>query len=143
MRDEGLARRLVVRRGIDGRCTYDEGAKQELVEKCLTEGHSLAKMARAYEVNANQLHNWIALYRQEHGDKVPTTRLAKSASEPMAFIPIVATAATEVAPVAREIRLDIRLDNGTQADLRGLSRDDVLALLPVLAGLPCSVSTRR
>ena len=25
----------------------------------------------------------------------------------------------------------------------GLSRDDVLALLPVLAGLPCSVSTQR
>jgi hypothetical protein len=47
------------------------------------------------------------------------------------------------APARRELRLDITLDNGIQADLRGLNRDDVLALLPVLAGLPCSVSTRR
>jgi diguanylate cyclase (GGDEF)-like protein len=30
-----------------------------------------------------------------------------------------------------------------QADLGGLSRDDVLILLPMLASLPCSASTRR
>jgi hypothetical protein len=41
------------------------------------------------------------------------------------------------------LRLDITLDKGIQVDLRGLSRDDVLARLPVLTGLPCSILTER
>lgn len=62
MRDEDLARRLVVRRGVGGNCTYDESAQRELIEACLHGGHSVAKVARAYDLNANQLHNRIALY---------------------------------------------------------------------------------
>jgi hypothetical protein len=58
------------------------------------------------------------------------------------FIPVVTAPIQQVAE-PRELRLDITLDNGIQADLRGLSCDDVLTLLPVLAGLPCSASTRR
>lgn len=142
VRDEKLARRLVVRRGTSGNCTYDEGAKRELIELCQSGRVSVAKVALTYGINPNLLHNWIALYRKEGEGNLPAPLRETSARTPTSFIPVVTT---PIPPAAgpRELRLDITLDNGIQADLRGLSRDDVLALLPVLAGLPCSVSTRR
>ena len=143
VRDEKLARRLVVRRGAGGNCTYDEGAKRELVELCQRGTVSVAKVALTYSINPNLLHNWIGLYRKEGVGKLPAPSREASACAPTSFIPVVTAPTQQPAPAPRELRLDITLDNGIQADLRGLSRDDVLALLPVLAGLPCSVSTRR
>ena len=143
VRDEDLARRLVVRRGANGNCTYDEGAKRELIGLCQSGAASVAKVALTYGVNPNQLHNWIALYRKEGMGNLPAPLRETSASAPTSFIPVVTTPIQQAATGPRELRLDITLDNGIQADLRGLSCDDVLALLPVLAGLPCSVSTRR
>jgi transposase len=142
VRDEKLAKRLVVRRGTSGNCTYDEGAKRELIELCESGTVSVAKVALTYDINPNLLHNWITRYRKEGMGHLPAPLREKSASAPTSFIPVVTTPIQQAAE-PRELRLDITLDNGIQADLRGLSRDDVLALLPVLAGLPCSVSTRR
>jgi len=142
VRDEELARRLVVRRGARGNCTYDEGAKRELIELCQSGTVSVAKVALAYGINPNLLHNWIALSRKEGVGNVPAPLRETSACAPTSFIPVVTTPIQQAAG-PRELRLDITLDNGIQADLRGLSRDDVLALLPVLAGLPCSVSTQH
>ena len=143
VRDEKLARRLVVRRGAGGNCTYDEGAKRELVELCQSGAVSVAKVALAYGINPNLLHNWIGLYRKEGEGKLPAPLREAPVCAPTSFIPVVTTPTQRAVAEPRELRLDITLDNGIQADLRGLSRDDVLALLPVLAGLPCSVSTRR
>ena len=142
VRDEKLARRLVVRRGAGGNCTYDEGAKRELIELCQSGAVSVAKVALTYGINPNLLHNWITLHRKECVGNLPASLRETSACAPTSFIPVVTTPIQQTAG-PRELRLDITLDNGIQADLRGLSRDDVLALLPVLAGLPCSVSTRR
>lgn len=142
VRDEKLARRLVVRRGTSGNCTYDEGAKRELIELCQSGRVSVAKVALTYGINPNLLHNWIALNRRECVGKLPAPLSETLACAPTSFIPVVTTPLQQVAEPP-ELRLDITLDNGIQADLRGLSRDDVLALLPVLAGLSCSVSTRR
>jgi hypothetical protein len=41
------------------------------------------------------------------------------------------------------MKLDITLANGVRVAIGDLSRDDALALFPLLASLPCSVSTRR
>jgi transposase len=142
VRDEKLASRLVVRRGAGGNCTYDEGAKRELIELCQSGTVSVAKVALTYGINPNLLHNWITLYRKEGVGKLPAPSRETSACAPTSFIPVVTTPIQQAAG-PKELRLDITLDNGIQADLCGLSRDDVLALLPVLAGLPCSVSTRR
>ena len=135
VRDEDLARRLVVRRGADGHRTYDESAKRELIERCLEREISVAKMAQAYGVNANQLHNWIALYRKAGREL--------SAREPVADRPAM-SAFIPVVPVPTEkstgLRLAIRFGNGVQADLAELSREDVLAILPMLS---CSASIRR
>jgi len=143
VRDEKLAKRLVVRRGTSGNCTYDEGAKRELIELCESGTVSVAKVALTYDINPNLLHNWITRYRKEGMGHLPAPLREKSACAPTSFIPVVTTPIQQAEAEPRELRLDITLDNGIQADLRGLSRDDVLALLPVLAGLPCSVSTRR
>lgn len=141
VRDEELARRLVVRRGPSGNCTYDEGAKRELVGLCERGGVSVAKVALTYGINPNLLHNWITLHRKEGAGRLPAPLREASACAPPSFIPVVTPLAQPVVPGG--LRLDITLDNGIQADLRCLSRDDVLAILPVLAGLPCSASTRR
>ena len=140
MRDEELARRLVVRRGANGNCTYDAGAKRELIELCQSGVASVAKVALTYGVNPNQLHNWIGLYRKERAGSLSAQLREVPESLSSAFIPVL------LAPVIstpQEIKLDITLANGIQADLRCLSRDDILALLPVLASLPCSASIRR
>ena len=102
---------------------------------------SIARVARDYGVNANQLHNWVGLYRKARGRLLASVETEASQEVRSAFIPVVATTPPEL--LSRELRLDITLDNGIQADLRCLSRDDVLAILPVLASLPCSASTRR
>ena len=139
VRDEDLARRLVVRRGSGGNCTYSWEAKRELVELCESGVASVAKVAQTYGVNPNQLHNWIGLHRKER-------LIAPAASHPNAlehsspFIPVVQAPAVSL---SQAIKLDIALINGINVTLNDLSRDDVLTLLPMLAGLPCSASTRR
>jgi len=138
MRDKDLAERLVVKRSANGRCSYDEDAKRELVEACLHPGVSIAKLAREHGINANLLHAWISLHRKARGG-------AMVAASPLpqetltAFVPVVATKSES----PRELRLNLTLNNGIQADLRCLSRDDVLAILPLLAALSCSASTHR
>jgi transposase-like protein len=92
-------------------------------------------MAQAYGVNANQLHNWIARYRKA-GCELPALESVADRPAMSAFIPVVA------APVEKSagLKLAIRFGNGVQADLAELSRDDVLAILPMLS---CSASIRR
>ena len=97
-------------------------------------------MARAYGVNANQLHNWISLQGKRPEIYPPSTTPGSPRDLTSAFIPVIAAASPEGAP---DLKLDITFDNGIQADLKGLRQEDVLAILPLLAGLPCSDSTRR
>jgi transposase-like protein len=139
VRDEELAQRLVVRRGPSGHCTYSAEAKRELVELCQSGVGSVAKVAQTYGVNPNQLHNWMRLHSKE--------RLVASAASHQevqenqsAFIPVVTV---PVVAVSQVMKLDITLANGVRVAIGDLSRDDALALFPLLASLPCSVSTRR
>ena len=97
-------------------------------------------MALTYGVNPNQLHNWIALYRKERADS-QLARLRKAPESQLS--PFIAVVSAPIIPAPQEIKLDITLVNGVQTSLCGLSRDDILNLLPMLAGLPCSASTRR
>ena len=142
MRDDDLASRLVVKRYANGRCLYDADAKRELIEACMKPGTSVARLAREHGVNANLLHTWMGQCRREQNRVVVSSPAAAIAERLVpAFIPVV-TAPTQPSATGH-VRLDITLDNGIQADLRCLSRDDVLAILPLLANLPCSASTRR
>ena len=124
---------------MGGRCTYDESAKQELIEKCIEGDVSIAQMARAYGVNANQLHNWIGLHGKRARLNQPSAKLAASPDRISAFIPVMTPSSPDV---LSDIKLDITFSNATQVELKGLRREDVLMILPLLAGLPCSASIR-
>lgn len=63
-KEEGLTKRLVVKHGRDGRCIYDDDAKQELIELCLRPGASVARLALDHGINANLLRNWIPCIRR-------------------------------------------------------------------------------
>lgn len=144
MRDDSLASRLIVKRFANGRCSYDEEAKRELVARCLESGASVAKIAREHGLNAKLVHTWISLYRKERTHALLSLPLATDADVATpAFTPVVTTSAVEAAPLPRELRLEVTLNNGIQAKLCCLSCDDVLALLPALAAMSCSASTRR
>jgi transposase-like protein len=53
----------------DGRCSYDAGAKAELVRRCLQPGVSVAAMALAHGVNANLVRKWITLSQRERSQE--------------------------------------------------------------------------
>src|SRR5438132_8373125 len=63
---EDLARRLVVGHKSDGRKVFDETAKAELVSLCTRAGTSVSRLARQFDVNANQLSRWI---REQRADR--------------------------------------------------------------------------
>src|SRR6185295_7924250 len=95
---EELARRLVVGRKRDGRSIYDPQAKAELIELCRSGEESMAKLARACGVNANQLNSWV---RQRERALAEGSRAA-SGSEIVevpasAFVPVQIEAPTQPA----------------------------------------------
>jgi transposase-like protein len=100
---------------------------------------SVARTARDYGLNANQLHNWIGLYRKEGGVLLAGAGPIAQREIGSAFIPVVAAKLEEM---PHNLKLDVTLANGIRADLTRLSLNDVLAILPVLSALPCSASTR-
>ena len=110
-----------------------------LVELCERGVDSVARVAQTYGVNPNQLHNWIALHRKERLTALAVSHQGAQENQ-STFIPVVRAPAVAV---SQAIKLDITLVNGINVALDDLSRDDVLTLLPMLAGLPCSASTRR
>jgi len=99
----------------------------------------VAKVAQTYGVNPNQLHNWMRLHSKERLIATATSHQEVLENQ-SAFIPVVQAPAIAV---SQTIKLDITLVNGIHVALDDLSRDDVLALLPMLVSLPCSASTRR
>jgi transposase-like protein len=50
---------LVLRRIREGRCHYDPQVEQELVQRGLVPGVSVARIAMQHGVNANLLRKWI------------------------------------------------------------------------------------
>ena len=117
-----LSKRLVVGHKRDGRSCYDKGAKQELIERCLQPGVSVARMALQHGINANLLRTWITRYR--HQGENPANRSNHGAA-------VLATRSAFAAVVA----------SSTPVDLSGVCGDDLLSILQLLSKLPCSGST--
>jgi transposase len=57
--------------------------KREIVEETLAPGASVARVARAHEVNANQVFDWRRLYRQG--------RLGNTRQRPIRLLPVTVT----------------------------------------------------
>nr|WP_186032341.1 transposase [Burkholderia gladioli] len=158
----------VVRVTRDGRRRYDEGAKRALVERALSPGVSVARLAQEHGVNANLLRKWITkhLMQREAPAVVPqevrTIDMIEGVSIDMparnrvvppepAFIPVVAASKTPVTmsvqnearpAMTMAIALHVRLPNGVEFDLGEASADELATVIQMLGRLPCSGSTK-
>jgi transposase len=88
---------------------HSEEFKQSLISACCERGASVAGIALANGVNANQVRRWM----RERGIEAPTRRLPAPAittelATAPAFVPI---AITPAAPESRDIRIEIRRGN--------------------------------
>jgi transposase-like protein len=69
-----LKTRLIKGQKREGRCVYDEGAKQELVDACLKPSVSVARMALQYGVNADLLRTWVTQHQRRSSEPHETSR---------------------------------------------------------------------
>jgi transposase len=135
-----LAQRLVVGRKRDGRSIYDEKAKHELILACREPGASLAKVARACGVNANQLASWVRQYERSVAQSTPPIGEIVQA-QAQDFVPMRIEAAEQAAaePV---VNLQARLPNGVVLDLRGCDLGQACSVIEALGRVRCSASTK-
>ncbi|MEJ2801443.1 transposase [Comamonadaceae bacterium PP-2] len=150
---EELARRLVVGHKRDGRAVYDEQVKTELVLACGQPGASIARLARECGINANPLSRWIREHYQRIRQPPATTNAAAltPVSAPSAFVALAIEPSPPVVPVeavarptppsAHAMQLQATLPNGIVIDLSSCERAALSAVLDILGGLRCSVST--
>ena len=133
---EALKRRLVLRHKPGGRCVYDKAAKAEFVELCLQPGVSVARLAREFNVNANQVSRWI----RDHGQRPKRASVAPSlpSASPFVAMPVLR------APVERVLRevegtdgmsLQARLPNGVTVELRGVALSQLAGVVQALGVL--------
>lgn len=139
---EDLKRRLVLRHKPGGRCVYDKAAKAEFVDLCLQPGVSVARLAREFGINANQVARWI----REHGQRRQRAGLAAAASVASPFIAVPVLQAPvaqrmQQAKGGRDVGLKATLPNGVALELQGLGLRQLSEVLQTLGRLTCSAST--
>jgi len=103
--------------------SWPEALKREIVAASYATGSSVSKVARHYDVNANQVFGWRKRYRDD----------PRASAMPVAprLIPVVVTAeqdavATQPSPVAETIEIDLagryRIRVGSGVDTQTLRR---------------------
>lgn len=135
----------------DGRVVYDEQVKTELVLACSQPGASIARLARECGINANQLSRWLREHYQRIRQSPAATAALTPVSAPSAFVALaiepsppvvqVEAVARPTPPSAHAMHLQATLPNGIVIDLSSCERAALSAVLDILGGLRCSVST--
>lgn len=141
---EDLKRRLVVGHKSDGRSVYDEGAKSELVARCLQPGASVSRLARECGVNANQVGRWL----REHGHGSRVRKACEGVvPAPAAFVAVTVPPALPMQErrgdgIAAVMNVQARMPNGVAIDLQGVELRAVGEVIEALGRLRCSASTK-
>ncbi len=88
---------------------HPEEFKQAVIEACCEPGASVAGIAMANGVNANQVRRWL----RERGIEVPKRRMLMPAAQPVPGTApeFVQLPFTRVAPASPDIRIEIRRGN--------------------------------
>lgn len=88
---------------------HPEEFKQALIEACCEPGASVAGIAMANDVNANQVRRWM----RERGIEVPKRRMLTPAARPLPLMQpeFVQLPLAPAAPASRDIRIEIRRGN--------------------------------
>ena len=95
---------MEIQKPIRRRRYHREEFKQAVIAACCEPGASVAGIAMANEVNANQVRRWM----RERGIESPTRRLTKLKEMAPAFVPVPIAPATPESPA---IRSEIRRGN--------------------------------
>ena len=120
----------------NGKRRFDPVEKERLIDAALEPGVSIAGLALAHGVNANQLRNWVALRRRRQATEKELTVMPNSA--PPAFVPVVAVSPTArpPAPSARPtspgVRLKASLPNGVRLELEDADAEALSAMIEAL-----------
>lgn len=93
-----------IQKPIRRRRHHREEFKQAVIAACCEPGASVAGIAMANEVNANQVRRWM----RERGIEAPTRRLPMLKEMAPAFVPVPIAPATPESPA---IRIEIRRGN--------------------------------
>src|SRR3954462_5021144 len=78
----------------NGKRRFDPVSRDRLIAAAMKPGVSVARLALAHGVNANQLRNWVKLRRDRQGKGALTVVAERETS---AFVPVVAAS-----PIARQ-----------------------------------------
>jgi transposase len=132
-----LAERLIVGHKRDGRCVYDEQAKQELILACGRAGISMAKLARDCGINANLLNTWV---RKHERKALAASAAVDAESVSPVFVPVHIEAAQPQGQAS--LQMQVRLPNGVVVDLGGCELPQACELIEALGRMRCSASSR-
>lgn len=140
---EAIARRLVVKQKRDGRSIYDPIAKAELLRLARQPGMSLAKIARACDMNANVLSNWMRQAEHRADAAISTAEKIIDVASP-AFVPVAIEAPASVPTPTQPPTLSLaaRMPNGVVVELMGCELPQACELIELLGRMRCSVSTK-
>lgn len=115
----------------NGKRRFDPAEKERLIDAALEPGVSVAGLALAHGINANQLRNWIKL-RQDRRAEDALTVMAICA--PSAFVPVVEARppASSARPPSARLRLKASLPNGVRLELEGADAQVLSAMIEAL-----------
>ena len=119
----------------NGKRRFDPVEKERLIDACLEPGVSVAGLALAHGINANQLRKWVKL-RQDR--KATETAAVMDRCAPSAFVPVVeavSTArlpATSARPPAARVRVTASLPNGVRLELDDADAQVLSAMIEAL-----------
>ena len=124
-----------------GKRYYDPAEKDRLIDAALEPGVSIAGLALAHGINANQLRNWIRLRRDR---QAKSALMVMPRMAPSGFGPVVEAAPVARSPSARprspRVRLKASLPNGVQLELEGADAQVLSAMIEALGR--CHVPAR-
>ena len=107
------------------RRNWTDEEKIEICRQTTVPGVSVSRVARRYDVNANQVFNWLKDPRFK-----PDT--AEEDTEPPVFLPVEVVPVEEPEPVCdpdRETVVEVTLSNGRSLRLSGTFDPDIVARL--------------
>jgi len=104
--------------------SWPETLKREIVAACFAPGSSVSKVARHYDVNANQVFSWRKRYRDESG--------APAGGSAPQLIPVTVTETVAVATAPSTVTETIEIDVTGKYRVRVSSGVDAQALRRVL-----------
>jgi transposase len=119
----------------NGKRRFDPVSRERLIDAAAKPGVSVARLALAHGVNANQLRNWVKL-RRDRRSKVALADVGRR--ETSAFVPVVEALPTarlpdtSVPPSSMGMRLKASLPNGVRLELEDADAHSLSVMIEVL-----------